>query len=283
MSRPDAVLTWQRARLGFTETPDNITPFAAIAGHTPGLPWCCTFRVASHKSTATPIPPGGGTASSLVNHAAYERAGLLVPAADAQPGDLFWLLENGVVAHEGTVLARVGATTRFTTYEGNWGNRVVSLTRDYSVGGATRVGAFARPRWDGVTPAILNLPTDRATVTMVHQAIPAAAHTPTIAPGQVATDGRLGPATWTATQRALGVTADGIPGARTISALQRLLNDRLRAGLAVDGSLGPATIRALQAWLGTPRDGVLSSPVSTAVLVWQQRLNAGTFTRAGVV
>lgn len=79
-------------------------------------------------------------------------------------------------------------------------------------------------------------------------------------------DGKEGPLTTEAEQRALHVTADGIRGPLTIKAeqhrtgatvdgfdgpntnehLQRYLNAKIKAGLSVDGIRGPLTVRALQ-------------------------------------
>ena len=63
-------------------------------------------------------------------------------------------------------------------------------------------------------------------------------------------DGKLGPATYRALQRFLGVTADGKFGPATKRALQKWV------GTARDGVVGPATVRALQRKVGAkPVDG----------------------------
>lgn len=60
---------------------------------------------------------------------------------------------------------------------------------------------------------------------------------------KVTADGKYGPNTKTALQRWLGVTADGIVGENTIKALQR------RVGTTADGDWGPNTTKALQRYL----------------------------------
>src|SRR5690625_3343707 len=105
-------------------------------------------------------------------------------------------------------------------------------------------------------------------------------------------DGKWGPATTRALQRALGTPADGIisnqlrnnvttalygntvrfgrGGSPLVRAVQR------KIGAQVDGYLGPDTIRRLQRYLGTVVDGKLSRP-SLVVIEMQRRLNNGTF------
>lgn len=70
-------------------------------------------------------------------------------------------------------------------------------------------------------------------------------------PGTI--DGKLGPNSWKAFQVYLvkggyGYTGDidGDPGPNTVKALQRLLNDKINAGLSVDGDPGPRTQEAFK-------------------------------------
>lgn len=70
-------------------------------------------------------------------------------------------------------------------------------------------------------------------------------------------DGSLGPATTKAVkafQKAAGLTQDGLPGPKTLAALQK----NTTVVLSVDGRFGPASTRKLQQVLGTPVDGVIS-------------------------
>ena len=73
--------------------------------------------------------------------------------------------------------------------------------------------------------------------------------------GASGADGILGNATIAAVkafQKAVGLTADGIPGPKTLAALQA------GAALAADGVFGAASVKRLQQVLGTPVDGVIS-------------------------
>lgn len=106
-------------------------------------------------------------------------------------------------------------------------------------------------------------------------------------------DGKWGPATTKALQKALGLKyRDGIlssqpknsvtralyggvtwgsKGSPTVKSLQR------KVGAGQDGKLGPATVRSMQRYLDTPVDGVISRPSSMVVKEMQRRLNKGTF------
>lgn len=106
-------------------------------------------------------------------------------------------------------------------------------------------------------------------------------------------DGKWGPTTTKALQKALGTVADGVissqpknsvskaiyggitwghKGSLVIKALQKKIGVK-----NVDGKLGPDTIRHLQKYLSTPVDGVISRPSSVVVKELQRRLNKGTF------
>jgi len=81
-------------------------------------------------------------------------------------------------------------------------------------------------------------------------------------------DGKFGPNTIKALQKAVGATADGEYGPHTKVALQRHLH------VHADGVVGPVTVRALQRKVGAHADGVWG-PKTTAAL--QRALNAGKF------
>lgn len=83
---------------------------------------------------------------------------------------------------------------------------------------------------------------------------------------RLAVDGKLGPATKRALQKALGVSQDGILGKRSIKALQR------RVGAYPDGVWGRDTSRKLQKRLGVKADGKMG-PVTVRAL--QRSLNEG--------
>lgn len=109
---------------------------------------------------------------------------------------------------------------------------------------------------------------------------------------KIIVDGKWGPATTRALQRALGTPVDGVisrqlrndvtkalyggvtfgkGGSPMVRALQR------KVGARVDGYLGPKTISCLQKHLGTVIDGKISRPNSLVVREMQRRLNAGNF------
>ena len=88
--------------------------------------------------------------------------------------------------------------------------------------------------------------------------------------GKIAVDGLLGPATYAALQRRIGVKADGLWGPATRVGLQKYLR------VTPDGIIGPNSIRALQRAVGTPVDGIWGSATTRAL---QRALNAGGFKR----
>lgn len=63
MSSPDALIAWLKPYLGTTENPpgSNKQPFAALAGHANGQPWCMTALVAGCKQTGVPVPDSAST------------------------------------------------------------------------------------------------------------------------------------------------------------------------------------------------------------------------------
>lgn len=79
------------------------------------------------------------------------------------------------------------------------------------------------------------------------------------APGELVEDGLLGPATYRALQKVVGVPADGIWGPATRRALQAHL------GVAVDGIVGTGTVKALQRWVGAKVDGIWGSGTTKAL------------------
>jgi hypothetical protein len=72
-------LRWLTRQVGTQERPrgSNRQPYAALAGHANGLPWCATFLAAGAREVGLQLPPGAGTASCALNEAAYKRAGRL--------------------------------------------------------------------------------------------------------------------------------------------------------------------------------------------------------------
>lgn len=95
----------------------------------------------------------------------------------------------------------------------------------------------------------------------------------TASTGGIAVDGKMGPSTITALQKAVGVTADGKLGPNTVKALQTKLK-AMGHKIAVDGDLGPATIRAMQTFIMGAKlaDGILGPNTIRAL---QNYLNSG--------
>lgn len=302
MSRADAVLTWMAAWEGYEETPVNIQVFAKMVGHQNGRAWCATGRVAAHRSTSTPIPDGGDSPYTPANWAAYRRAGLLVPHADVEPGDLGWVGYKAMegqrphgIGHEITVRDVLDGRT-ITTWEFNGGQdgsrsggKVASLTRDIYDRGSARMVAFARPRWDGTPPPLVNLPV-KATHTGQFVFGDALSQIPRQlrADGHLAVNGRLDTETITRWQQVMGTTLDGVistgpKGSALVKAVQRYLNARLGTKLIEDGKgitqdgRRYRTVGALQAYLGTVQDERMDAPVSVVVMRLQERLNTGRF------
>ncbi|MFD1170217.1 peptidoglycan-binding domain-containing protein [Oceanobacillus caeni] len=105
-------------------------------------------------------------------------------------------------------------------------------------------------------------------------------------------DGKWGPSTTRALQKALGTVVDGVISKQLRNSVTNALYDGVtfgsggslvikalqkKIGANADGYLGPETIRKLQRYLGTPVDGALSRPSSLVVKELQRRLNKGTF------
>lgn len=282
MSTAQALLNWEAAWLGTTETGENHQPFAAIAGHKNGQPWCATFQVAAAKSTGLVLPPGADTAYTPSMWNAFKRAGQAV--STPQPGDwgFVWYESMNRIGHVFAV-REVLSDRRVLTCEGNGnqiasrtGGQVSSLQRDYVVRGSAYVYGFARPAYDGTESPVLNLPPSA-----FHSGITATPAVHAIVTGEpLAVDGRLGPKTITRWQAVMGTPMDGIIDDRDsslVKSVQLRLNSVIGAGLVVDGDLGPNTIKALQRYLGTPIDGKISIPVSAMVRALQARLNTGAF------
>lgn len=80
-------------------------------------------------------------------------------------------------------------------------------------------------------------------------------------------DGLLGPATYKALQKHVGVTADGIWGPATRRAMQRWL------GVTADGIVGRVTVRALQRKVGATVDGDWGRGTTRALQTYLNRVS----------
>ena len=95
---------------------------------------------------------------------------------------------------------------------------------------------------------------------------PATTKKPTVKKPRLAVDGKLGPATYKALQKVVGVKQDGIFGVGSKKATQKWLK------VTADGIFGRKSIRALQKKVGASQDGVWGSGTTKAL---QTYLNKG--------
>lgn len=237
------VLTVARSQIGFAEQPpgSNRSPYGAWYPMD-GQPWCAMF----------------------VSWCA-DRAGAaaLIPKHAFTPSGAAWFRERGQWGSQ----PRIGAIVYF-----QW----PSMKR------IAHVGIVESVRGDGAVVSIegntdsaggrtggkVMRQVRRANIAGFGYPAYGASALAAVAPAALDVDGELGPLTWAALQRVLGVAADGEPGPITYRALQQ------RVGSPADGELGPNTVKALQLRLGVPADGEWG-PQTTRAL--QTALNAGTF------
>lgn len=247
------LLTWAAGQIGTLENPkeSNRQPFARIAGHANGQPWCATFLVAGWKANRVPLVPGTDTAFTPAMRNAFRNAGRLFD--EPRAGDVGHKFDASLnrIAHVFFVEKVVGDFVQ--TLEGNTnldGSRtgigVFRLRRRWRNGGTIR--GFGRPMF-ARPEAALGQPAGRPRVSLAN-VIDAARRDPparqgaTSHPADVriveaalmaegllsptfAKDGSFGTVTVTAYsqfQRRLGFSgrdADGIPGRQSLTALGR--------------------------------------------------------------
>jgi surface antigen len=139
MSTLASYLAWAQGQLGTLEDPlgSNKNPYAAIAGHADGAPWCATFVVAASKVTGLAIPTGAGSAWTPGNAKAYQAAGRY--SSTPVPGSTGFVfypwLDGGRIGHTFIVEAVPGDGT-VITIEGNTNND----------GSRTGIGVFRHRR-----------------------------------------------------------------------------------------------------------------------------------------
>lgn len=237
------VLTVARSQIGFAEQPpgSNRSPYGAWYPMD-GQPWCAMF----------------------VSWCA-DRAGAaaLIPKHAYTPSGAAWFRERGQWGSQ----PRIGAIVYF-----QWPsmNRIahVGIVESVRGDGAVVVIEGNTDSAGGRTGGRVMRQVRRANIAGFGYPAYGASALAAAAPAALDVDGELGPLTWAALQRVLGVAADGEPGPITYRALQQ------RVGSPADGELGPNTVKALQLRLGVPADGEWG-PQTTRAL--QTALNAGTF------
>ncbi|GAB4064147.1 CHAP domain-containing protein [Angustibacter speluncae] len=237
------VLNVARSQLGFAEQPpgSNRSPYGAWYPMD-GQPWCAMF----------------------VSWCA-DRAGAaaLIPKHAFTPSGAAWFRERGQWGSQ----PRIGAIVYF-----QWPkmNRIAHVGIVESVRGDGAVVSIEgnTDSAGGRTGGKVMRQVRRANIAGFGYPAYGSSALAAAAPAALDVDGELGPMTWAALQRVLGVAADGEPGPVTYRALQQ------RVGSPADGELGPNTVKALQLRLGVPADGEWG-PQTTRAL--QTALNAGTF------
>jgi peptidoglycan hydrolase-like protein with peptidoglycan-binding domain len=238
------VLRVARSQLGFAEKPpgSNRSPYGAWYPMD-GQPWCAMFvSWCAHRAGAAALipkhaytPTGAAWFRERDQWGTKPRIGAIVYFRWPSMKRIAHVGIVESVRGDGAVVVIEGNTD---TAGGRTGGRVMRQVRRANVAG---YGYPAYGRASTVAAA---------------------------APAALDVDGELGPLTWKALQRVLGVDADGEPGPITYRALQK------RVGSPADGELGPNTVKALQLRLGVAADGEWG-PQTTRAL--QAALNAGTF------
>lgn len=79
MATETKFLAWCARQVGVQESPrgSNKTPYAALAGHPNGQPWCATGLVAGAKVVGLDLPEGADTPYTPAMESAFKRAGRL--------------------------------------------------------------------------------------------------------------------------------------------------------------------------------------------------------------
>lgn len=239
------VLTWAANQVNTKETGDNRTPYAALAGHTNGLPWCATFIVAGWKVNDVPRVPGTNTAFTPSMQQAFKSKDRLFKRP--RPGDVGFVFypDLGRIGHVFFVEKVEGDFVK--TIEGNTnldGSRtgigVFRHRRRWRNGGSLR--GFGRPKYGAPAADARPVVSVNSRILAATTDAPAAEGVPGIRPHDTriveaalvaegllserfAGDGSFGTKTviaYSQWQRRLGFTgddADGIPGEESLRKL----------------------------------------------------------------
>jgi hypothetical protein len=112
---------WLTGQVNKRESPmgSNRQPYAAMAKHMNGYPWCASFQVAGAMATGVRLPAGADTASCYANEIAYKRAGRL--SSRPKVGAVFFVYFPSMsrVAHTGVVWKVSNDGRTIYTIEGN--------------------------------------------------------------------------------------------------------------------------------------------------------------------
>jgi hypothetical protein len=240
------VLSWAASQVRVKENPlgSNKQPYAALAGHANGQPWCATFLVAAWKKNGVPLVPGTNTAFTPSMQKAFKNAGRLHDAP--RPGDVGHVfypnLDGGRIGHvffvervEGDYVATIEGNTNLDGSRQGIG--VFRHRRKWR--GSSAIRGFGRPSYRAApvrpTVSLANLQFASMTNPTLPQGVgsrpddtrivEAALLAEGLLSPRYARDGSFGSLTITAYgqwQRRCGFTgddADGIPGMETLRKL----------------------------------------------------------------
>lgn len=241
MASVGKTLDLARSKLGVGERPanSNCQPFSKYWKH--GCePWCADFASYVLKETDALDVPFSAAARYLAQ--GFKNAGRW--HSKGQAGDLiFFTWPGDSEIHHVGIVEKANDDGSYTTIEGNTDNKVMRRVRRSSITG------FGRPEYSkSPTPSKPKPEHTDETPERPHGTGP-------VAHAHLTVDGKRGPLTVKALQRALNarlgtdLDIDGKEGPKTVKAEQRYLR------VAVDGKRGPETIKAEQRRTGARVDG----------------------------
>lgn len=119
MTTASAMIAAALDEVGTVEQPpfSNRTPYAALAGHANGQPWCATFLVAMAHRIGLVLPSESAFTPTMA--LGFQHVGRW-HTADPQPGDIVFYdfsAPHGEIDHVGLVVSLAGGVLR--TIEGN--------------------------------------------------------------------------------------------------------------------------------------------------------------------
>lgn len=258
----EKVLNVARSNIGYHETGNNITKFAAerwdnefYGWELTGQPWCDVFADYCYcqpfgiqlGAAITYQRVGGGSALCSASAQYYKNNGAWYTTP--QPGDQVFFYVSGGINHTGIVETVNGS--QFTTIEGNTSDMVARRT--YYINGST-VAGFGRPKWSLVTNGQYTPGSSSSTTPT----------TPTTPTTTLLKHGSRGEAVKTLQQNLIKLGydcgpdgADGQFGYNTLKAVTKFQKEH---NLEVDGVVGPLTQAAIQKALGSDSTAPAPTP-----------------------
>lgn len=249
----EKVLNVARSNIGYHETGNNITKFAAerwdnefYGWELTGQPWCDVFADYCYcqpfgiqlGAAITYQRVGGGSALCSASAQYYKNNGAWYTTP--QPGDQVFFYVGGGINHTGIVETVNGS--QFTTIEGNTSDMVARRT--YYINSST-VAGFGRPKWSLVTNGEYTPGSGSSTTPT----------TPTAPTTTLLKHGSRGDAVKTLQENLIKLGydcgpdgADGQFGYNTLKAVTKFQKEH---NLEVDGVVGPLTQAAIQKALGS--------------------------------